>query len=398
MKIKNTTPPYRAFSVLMLFALVLAQVFLPLNSVNADQITTRSLELQTSDTGVGGSTPGGVVDHLFTFTLPNTGTAALGSLKFQYCTQPADVGAATCVAPTGLDSSTATLGSSSGVTGLTIQHTAANEFYLTRSPGGTVTPAANTVVTVLIKNIENPDEVGEPNYTFFTRIGSYTTLDATGTATDLGAVAASTADPVIVSGTMPESLVFCTGATVGVTATVPDCSTATAATVNYNQLFSPTATAMATSQMAASTNAGFGYAITVNGPTLTSGTNTIAAIGAPSASTPGIAQFGMNLVANTLLAASGFTDDVNDPSKDPAPLANTTNYKGQPATDYGTVDQFKYIDGDVVANSYNGYVPGTNTAATDAQIFTVSYIANVPGSQPAGTYTSTLTYVCTPTY
>lgn len=32
------------------------------------------------------------------------------------------------------------------------------------------------------------------------------------------------------------------------------------------------------------------------------------------------------------------------------------------------------------------------------QIFTVSYIVNVPGSQPAGNYTTTLTYICTPTF
>ena len=32
------------------------------------------------------------------------------------------------------------------------------------------------------------------------------------------------------------------------------------------------------------------------------------------------------------------------------------------------------------------------------QIFTVAYMANVSGSQPAGTYATTLTYVCTATF
>jgi hypothetical protein len=285
-----------------------------------------------------------------------------------------------------------------------MQHVSTNEFYLTRSPGALFTPgAANTEFIATIKNVHNPQGPSD-NYTFFVRIWTYDAVDAnltTGAIIDAGAVAASTADTVVVSGTMPESLVFCTGATIGLdvaTSTVPDCSTATAADIPFNQLFSPQATAIATSQMAASTNAGFGYAITVNGPTLTSGTNTIAAMGTPAGSAKGVAQFGLNLVANTLASADGFTDDGSDPSKDPAPLPNGTNLKGQALTDYGTSDQFKYIDGDAVANSEYGYTLGVNTAATDMQIFTVSYIANVPGSQPAGTYSSTLTYVCTPKY
>ncbi len=390
---KSITPPYiRALSIFLLVAVVIAQAILPFNVANAAQITTRSLELKTSDDGLtGGSTPGGTVNHLFTFTIPSA--ASVGAIQFIYCTTPADVGAQTCVPPTGVDTTTATLGSST-VAGLTMVHDSANVFDLTRSPGATIALSANTVETALIKAVVNPST---KNQTFFVRIATFASFDATGTPIDNGSVAAATADPIHLSGTMPESLVFCTGATVGLdvaTSTVPDCTTATNGTIAFNQLFSPTDTATSTSQMAASTNAGSGYAITVNGPTLTSGANTIAGMGTAGASIRGTAQFGMNLMANTSAVATSFPGS----SANPAPIANGTNYKGEPAAGYNTADTFKFVSGNVVADSYNGYVAGTNTAATDAQIYTVSYIANVPGSQPAGTYSTTLTYVCTPTY
>jgi hypothetical protein len=390
MKKLKTPPQTRAFSILLLFAVVIAQAIIPLNTAHAAQITARKLTLQASDDGLtGGSKPGGTVNHAFEFTVPST--TPIGSIQIQYCTTPADVGALTCTPPAGLDTSTATLGGSTGVTSLTIVNSSSS---VVLQRASTFTPPGNLPVTVLLKGVKNPTA---KNLTFFARISTFASLDGSGAPIDTGSTAAATADPILLSGVMPESLVFCTGATVGLdlaTSTVPDCSTATTGTIAFNQLFSPTDTATATSQMAASTNASSGYAITVNGTTLTSGSNTIAGIAAAGASVRGTAQFGMNLMANTTLTAASFPGT----SADPAPLANAANYRGEAAAGYGAADTFKFVSGNVVADSYNGYVQGTNTAASDAQIYTVSYIANVPGSQPAGTYSTTLTYICTPTY
>jgi hypothetical protein len=169
--------------------------------------------------------------------------------------------------------------------------------------------------------------------------------------------------------------------------------------VPFNQLFSPTDTAIAESQMAASTNAGSGYAITVNGPTLTSGSNTITALGTPTASLKGVSQFGMNLMANTSSAAISFPGTVSPYiSSDVVVPSNGTNFRGEPQTGYNTADTFTFNNNAVVADSgYTAGGPGP-AVATDAQIFTASYIVNVPGSQAAGTYTTTLTYICTPTF
>lgn len=373
----------RALHVAVVMA-VLAVTTLPLSMVSAAQITTRSLTLQAGATD-GGSKPGGVVNHLFTFTVPSAGSTNIGSIKFEYCTTAANsVATPACVTPTGLTTTSATLGSESGsAQGFSMVNTTNGAPYLTRSSQAV---PAGSILSYQLGNVTNPTTEG----TFFVRISTYASADTTGSATDAGVVTASTAEQIVLDGIMPESLVFCTGETVGLdvaTNTVPDCATATDGTITFNQLFSPTDTAVATSQMAASTNAGAGYAISVNGPTLTSGSNTVTAMNASGLGIRGTSQFGLNLKANTVLTSTSAT------GAEVAPSANATNYRGQAATGYNTVDNFKFTSGDTVANSYNGGAGGT-----DAQIFTVTYIANVPGSQPAGTYTSTLTYICTPTF
>lgn len=377
-------------------------------SVQASQIETRSLLLQANGSN-GGSAPGVAVNHLFTFTVPTAGN--VGSVKIEYCTTAADVGAQTCQAPPSMSAATATLGSETGITGMSITSATQNVVTLTRSPATAV--SANTVVTYQLVGVVNPSALKadmvtpEPNYTFFARISTYASTDASGTAVDRGTVAASTADPVHLTGTMPESLVFCTGATVPfklgpdlVTyTTIPDCANATsAADIRFNQLFDPISTASATSQMAASTNAGSGYVITVNGATLQSGENSISPIIVTAPSQPGTSQFGMNLKANSAGSLGVAVGAEVSPLPADSVVGGVT-YRGQAINGYDVVDNYKYVSGDAVADSKNGYVPGPGaTAATDGQIFTVTYMVNVPGSQPAGDYSTTLTYICTPTF
>jgi hypothetical protein len=365
---------------IVVLASFLAQSFVLGNSVNAAQITTRSLTLQAGASS-GGSKPGGVVKHRFDFTIPSS--TSVGSIKFTYCT----IAAGVCTTPTGLVTSTATLDAQSGATGFTLTNTVNGTPYIKRGAAAVI--AGPVPVSYTLGTVTNPTA---ENYTFFVRISTYASIDGTGTPIDVGNVTAATATQIILTGTMPESLVFCTGAIIALTATVPsvpDCSAPTIGTIAFDQLFSPTDTATATSQMSASTNAGSGYVITVNGPTLTSGSNTISGMATSTTTAKGVSQFGLNLKANTLVTFSqptGFGFEV-------AVTSNGTNYRGNAYTGYNTVNSFKFVTGDVVADSTNGGAGGT-----DAQIFTISYVANVPGSQPAGTYTSTLTYICTPTF
>jgi hypothetical protein len=345
-------------------------------TVHAAQITTRSLTLLANG-AVGGSTPAGVVNHKFDFTLPSN--TSVGSIKFEYCT----IASVTegCVAPTDLNSSSATFGGESGATGFSIGSATVNTVTIARASA----TAATGAVSYTLNSVLNPSPA---NYTFFVRISTFASLDGTGTAIDTGTVAASTANPIQLTGIMPESLIFCTGATIALTVNGdPDCSTATGGVIAFNQLFSPTDTATATSQMAASTNALTGYAITVNGPTLTSGSATIPAMATAATGTKGQSQFGMNLRLNTTatstVAAGG----------EITPVSDGGDLRAQALTGYATADTFKFTTGDVVADS------GFNTPGpTNAQRYTATYIANVAGNQLAGTYTTTLTYVCTATY
>src|SRR6266404_2414553 len=370
-------------SRLLLIVLLLATLaFYALLSqgVFAAQITNRSLTLQAGATD-GGSKPSGVVKHFFQFTLPTTGN--VGSIKFLYCL----TASGTCATPHGMSTTSATLTSQSGATGFTIVNTTNGSPYITRSAASITGPQA---VSYQLSTVTNPDgtDCTTVNCTFYVRISTYASTDTTGSSTDTGTVAASTATQIVLTGTMPESLIFCTGGTISTTSGIPDCSTATSGAVSFNQLFSPADTATATTQMAASTNAGAGYSISVNGPTLTSGSNTVTAMNSIDLSKKGVRQFGMNLRANTSASAPSFPGN----SADVAPAANGTNYKGEALAGYSTPDQFKFVSTDPVADSAN-----SGAGPTDAQIFTMSYIVNVSGGQPIGTYTTTLTYICTAT-
>jgi hypothetical protein len=364
-------------------------------TANAAQITSRSLTLQANGT-TGGSTPGGVVNHVFNFTVPNSGGGNIGSIRFLYCTTPADVGAATCVAPTGISVNSAVAGTQSGATGFSVAATKVstndagavsrvNGFYLTRTAAPVT---ANTVINLQITTITNPTPT---NTTFFTRITTYTGTDGATGLVDSGSVAASTANQITVTGIMPETLVFCTGGTISKTGGVPDCTTATSGAVSFNQLFSPTDTATATSQMAASTNAISGYAITVNGTTLTNGSYTIPGMvgsaGAPKTPVRGTSEFGLNLKANTTAVSTVAVGAEIDAA------SNGTDLRGQAKTGYSSQNQFRFESGNTVAAS-----DYTVAGPSNAQIYTVSYIADVAGNQVAGTYVATLSYICTPTF
>jgi hypothetical protein len=362
---------------MMCAVLVLASVSTAFRSDNASaaQITSRTLTLQANGTN-GASEAGVAANHLFSFTLPTSGT--LGSIKFEYCTT-ATGGA--CVAPAGIDVNTpgATLGASTGAVFTAITNVSDNEAYISR----TAAAFGGGAVTARLDGVINPTAV---NQSFFVRISTYASEDTTGSAIDTGTVTASTATQIELTGIMPESIIFCTGATIALTSGVPDCTTATAGTVSFNQLFSPSATATATSQMAASTNATNGYSITVAGATLASGANTIPDMDVAAASSTGVGQFGLNLVENTGPLPSPV---VGSPL---APLSNTTNFKAKASTGFDTAGTFKF---DGTANNTVAASDDGGAGPSDIQRYTVSYIVNVSGSQVAGTYTTTLTYVCT---
>ena len=324
----------------------------------AANVTNRSLTLGSSATGA-------TTTHTIAFTAATTGN--VGSIKFEYCT----TAYAACVTPTGLVTTTASLSAQSGATGFTIVNGTNGAPYITRAAASI---PATTALSYTLSGVINPSTT---NTEYWTRITTYASIDTTGGVTDNGVVAWDTANQIVVSGTMPESLVFC----VGTSGT--DCTNITGSAVALG-VFSPTATNAGTSLMSASTNAAFGYAITMTGTTLTSGVNTIPSMGTQSAnsaactpsctSTTGTSQFGTNVRANTTPAIGA---NVSGPGT------------GAGFSGYNVNDSFRFFTGDKVAS-----VAGV----TKTNLFTNSYIVNVGGDQAAGVYTATMTYICTATF
>lgn len=335
-------------------ALVLVALpFLSSPSANAAQITGRAITLSNS---AGAAT--GVTYTLTSAALP-TGTA-VKSVKVQFCTSLSGA----CSGPSGftsagsgtLPSQPSGLGAASGWTSNTAT---ANELRVVNAANAT---APSGAVTITWNGVVNPTA---NDTTFYGIITTYSDAAWT-TPLDSGSVALSTASQIQVSLSVYETLTFCAGTSI----TGQNCGTISGTTVNLGA-GSTTVTASGTSVMAASTNGTTGYTITVNGATLTSGANTITALASNAASTTGTKQFGVNLVSNST----------------PSVGANVSGSgSGAAAANYNTTNSFRFGTGETVASA---------SGPTNANAFTVSYIANIDGVTPPGNYTATMTYIAT---
>ncbi len=318
---------------------------------HAAQITGRDVTLSSS---VGGDT--GVTYTLSTDALPTS--TAVQSLKIQFC-----VSIDSCGSLSGFSSSSSTL--SSQPTGLgagagwTVDTTVANELRIANAANVT---APSGAVSVTWDGVDNPTAT---NTTFYGIITTYSDSAWT-TAIDSGSVALSTSESIQVALTIDETLTFCTGTSI----TGENCGTVSGTTVDLGS-GSPSGTSTGTSVFAVSTNANTGYNVTVNGTTLTSGSDTIDALTSNAGSSVGTEQFGINLVSNS-------TPSVGS--------AATGSGTGAAETNYDTADSFRFTDGEQVASA---------AAATNANAFTVSYIANVAGVTEPGSYTTNLNYIAT---
>jgi hypothetical protein len=323
-------------------AFIMAQ--LP-SSVFAAGLTARKVTLTSS--AVSAST-----SHKFDFTTATT--SDIGSIKYEYCTTASGA----CVTPTGINASSASISAQTGITGLIVGFSSANTILASKV-------AANVNSGVAVSNtfasVTNPSTT---NTTFFIRISTYSGSDGATGPVDSGVVAASTANQITVSGSVDETLSFCVYTGV-------NCA-ASGSTVALGTL-SSSSTASGTSKMDASTNSTSGYAITYTGATLTSGANTITALGG-AASATGSSQYGINLKDNA-------TPNVG------AEVSGSGG--GTAQAGYSTADSFKFLTGDTVASA---------TGPTASNTYTASYIANISTTTNPGTYTSTVTYICTATY
>lgn len=299
--------------------------------------------------------PGAVTSYTVTFQYISP--QAVGSVDMLFCQSP--IPYEPCVAPAGLDVSTATLANQTGEIGFSIATQDTNHIILSRPSAGLT---AATVSSYTFTGVTNPTDTSKA---FAIRLRSHTSTDATGPQIDFGSVRGQVTTAITIEAQVPPMLLFCVAGEVQ-----DNCAGTNENYFTDMGVLSPDSTLTAQSQMAVGTNASAGFVIFATGPPLSAGTSVIDGSTTPTASTLGKNQFGINLVAN------------NEPTVGSDPEGTWAN--AVPASDYSQPNKYKYVPGDVVAFSPN---------VSLMKKFTVSYIVNTDPDLRAGVYTTTITFV-----
>jgi hypothetical protein len=343
----------KKYSLTILTALLLIYGVQFVSFVSAAQIGDRYLRLSDSSAGAVN------VTYNLGFYRPDNGV--LGSVELEICTNDPFPGTP-CTAPVGQDFIASIISSQIGVSGLVVHpSTSPNRLVLSRTPGN----VASGLLQINISGIQNPTNSG----TYYGRISTFSSDDASGTAIDTGGLAFAINPRYTISTEVPPYLLFCSGVSISGL----QCSTASGSYIDVGEL-SKTNANTATSQFLVGTNAGPGFTITVNGTSPTAGSNVIPALNTQSFSIPGTSQFGINLVYNS-------SPQIGQDPVGPG-LA-------QPTLEYGISNRFKFTPGDVIAGR-NG--------TSDYRKFTVSYLINVSNSQNPGIYNTSLIYTALATF
>lgn len=281
----------------------------------------------------------------------------VGSVDMLFCVDPIPHHA--CVPPDGLDVSNAQLASQTGETGFSIRSKTSNRIVLSRTPS---TIPIDKESSYTFDGVINPSN---PSQSFSIRLKSHSTNDASGPQIDFGSIKGQVTDGIIIQTQVPPMLIFCLAEEVG-----DDCESTNGNHFKNMGNISSTETLYAQSQMAVGTNASGGFSITVHGTPMSAGIHTIESLSTPTASKPGVNQFGINLVENSVSGVG------KDPEGD---WANAVVADG-----YNEAEKFKYVQGDTVAYSPN---------VSLMKKFTVSYILNSSPNLRAGVYSTTVTYI-----
>ena len=395
-------------------ALLLAGGLLPLFTAQianaAGLLTARTIEMSSSANG--GLTAGQGVTYTISFKTATAG--AIEGIVIDFCDNSPIPGEA-CTYTAGqsitLTNVSWTGGSISGPSDTTTSNWTIGKtspLLILSDAGSSVSEPSNTQVTIVMSGFTNPNYSActggtPPNCSFYARLFTYTTNTAatsytptsTQSPTDQGGVALSTNQVVTVTSKVQEQLTFCvyTGASCsagGGSVTLGD---------STGVLYTTGPFVDVTTQYTVSTNANYGLSIRMLGTTLTSGSNTITAIGATAASSnPNHDQFGMcTYVTNTgmtLAPQSPYNNaNCNTTTQTANQAGNATGGAGSAQFGFdtngstGTTSTY----GGVLASAATGVSAGSATGV-------IAMIGNVAVTQAAGIYTTALTFVATSSY
>lgn len=388
--------PSRILAALLLFAASVLPLF-RVDTVAAYNLATdREIRMSSSANGATG------VTYKVKFTAATT--AAIESIVVDFCSTTPIIGD-TCTKPAGFDlGATPTVNLVSGITATWTAAGANNAsgyrtLTLTKAAGDSLT-AGVTDVEFDITGVANPTTT---NASFYARILTFPndsgadsaatyTDTAPGNATDAGGVAMSTAAQITVTAKVQERLLFC----VYTTGAGNNCTgkSGTAVTLgDTNGVLDPSGPYVdKNAKYSITTNASGGAIVRLKGPTLTSGGNTITAIGdTAAASALGTEQFGL---CNYESAGSGMT--FTYATYDGGGNCGTTTQSAGTGTTGGAGTATFGLDTTDTATTYGD--PIATKPAGDFSTATLAFIGNVSNTTEAGIYTTTLTFIATGTY
>lgn len=228
---------------------------------------------------------------------------------------------------------------------------------------GTTAVAAGSVIAIEIGTHATSGTTGDQQIT--NGAAGTTTLRVTGTFGDTGVISMAIISNgvVSVSAEVLASISFTVSSNAIYFGNLRTGGACFAQNTNPGYVTCPTQTETEAFNMTAGTNAPTGYTVSVQGSTLTSGSNTIDALVSNTASSPGTEQFGLRMTA------TGGSGSVSAPY-----AAAGYAYTGTSSTP-ATV--------------------ATASAPSATTTYSVRYLANIAALTEAGSYTTAHTYVAT---
>lgn len=273
---------------------------------------------------------------------------------------------------------------------------------LTKATGVAMT--SGTAYYFTITGVANPSALG----TFYGRIltfpndvtsnyaGGYTPTNlGTNVPTDAGGIALSTAAQITVTAKVQERLVFC----VYTTGAGNDCTGKSGTSVllgDTNGVLDPAGVYVdKNAKYSITTNAAGSAVIRAKGATLTSGSFTINAFGAPNTSTPGTEEFGFCSYQSTGTGMTIHTDYDGAAGAPAAECSGTSQTAGTGTPGGDNSAQFGFVTANL-ASTYGADV--ATKPAGDYSTGIMVFAGNISNTTEAGTYVTTLTFIATGTY
>jgi hypothetical protein len=143
---------------------------------------------------------------------------------------------------------------------------------------------------------------------------------------------------------------------------------------NDHGVLNPSVTSTGTTDIWVRTYNSSGYIMQSTGSPPGQVVHTLPGLSSPSTSQTNVEQFGINLRANT-------TPNVG---ADPVQVPDSSFSYGMPTADYDTPNLFKYVPGEIIAQS---------VTATGETHYKLSYVMNVSNLTPAGRYVADISVV-----